>query len=425
MRTLLALTLAALSAAAQERPRRPAPPPAEAKKPEYVALVGGDVVTVTRGVFKGATVLVKDGRIHRVGHEIELPEGTVRHDVAGKRVLPGFIAADARGLGVGTVSSGGKVADSLDPYQEPLKMALAAGITAAYVEPGGGFGGRSESSGGPSAVVRPAYGDLEKMLVLEPAAVSLSGWVSGGASRRQQIRDQLVKAREQLEKIRDYERRRAEQRLQPNEQPPPAADPFVKLLRGETIARINASSEEQIRSALALVNEFKLRAALVDVDEGWVLADEIGRARAWCILTPRNKRAPDRNVSRPSGSTIEQAAILRKAGVKFAVATLSPAISTGGIAGRDLASLPLEAAFAIRGGLDEQAALEAITITAAEILGVDHRLGSIEEGKDADLIVLDGDPFDFRTYVELAFIEGKLFYRKDATPYFNHLKPQR
>ncbi len=155
------------------------------------------------------------------------------------------------------------------------------------------------------------------------------------------------------------------------------------------------------------------------------MADAIGRANAYCIITPRSKKYPDKNVNRANGSTIEQAAILRKAGVKFAVTALSPGISTGGIAGRDLMNLPLEAAFGIRGGLDEQTALESITITAAEMCGVDHRLGSIEPGKDADLIVLDGDPFDYRTFVDLTFVDGKLMYEKDKSPYFNHIKRKR
>ena len=92
---------------------------------------------------------------------------------------------------------------------------------------------------------------------------------------------------------------------------------------------------------------------------------------------------------------------------------------------RRLVVHPIEAAFAIRGGLDEQAALESITITAAEICGVDTRVGSIEEGKDADVIVVDGDPFDYRTFVDLTFVNGKLLYDKAKSPYFSHLKSRK
>lgn len=410
---------------AQDAPKQDPPKPAD-PAPVYVALVGGDVRTA-QGVLKGATLLFKDAKIHRIGHDIEIPEGATRHDVAGKTVMPGFVAATARGLGF----SGGniqKIADSLDPYQEAIKLALASGVTSAYVESGGGiFGERTEGSSGTSAVIKMSWGDLDKMLVVEPAAVNLSSWMRASASQRSDMRETFRKAREMLEKIKDYESRRTAGKLAANESAPSpgSLDSYVRVLRGDIPARISASSAEEIATALALVNEFRFRAVLLDADEAWTMAEEIGRARCLCVITPRRRRSADKRSNRPSGSTIEQGALLRKSGVKFAVVPLSERIDTGGMAGRDLQALPLEAAFAVRGGLDEKTALESITITAAEALGVDARVGSLEEGKDADVIVLDGDPLDYRTYVELTFVNGKLLYDKSKSPYFSHLKRAR
>jgi imidazolonepropionase-like amidohydrolase len=308
-----------------------------------------------------------------------------------------------------------------------VKLALASGITTAYLEFGfgGGFwGGRVTSSGQANAVVKMSYGDLDSMTLLEPAAVNLSQWPRSTASGKYEIRERFKKAQAYLEKLKDYEKRKAENKLQPNEQPPQSGgvDNEVKLLKGEIVARIDASTADEIRSVLALLGEFPFKCVLLNVVEGWTMADEIGRAHAYCILTPRDRVHADKSVNRPNGSSIEQAAILRKAGVKFGIVTLSPTIDLDGIAGRDLLNLPLEAAFGIRGGLDEQTALESITITAAELIGVAHRVGSIEEGKDADLIVLDGDPFDYRTFTELTFVNGKLLYDKAKSPYFSHIK---
>jgi len=99
-------------------------------------------------------------------------------------------------------------------------------------------------------------------------------------------------------------------------------------------------------------------------------------------------------------------------------------ISLGGLAGRDLMNLPMEAAFAVRGGLPQDPALRAITINAARILGVSDRIGSIEPGKDADLIVCSGDLFDYRTFVEWAVVNGRTVYDKQRASYFAHIRPR-
>ena len=407
-------------------PPAPPPPPAPEKKAVYTALVGGDVHTVTQGVMKGGTVLLKDDKIFRIGTSVDLPEGTTKIDVTGKRVLPGFIGAVAHGIGLST--SQGKIADALDPFSESVKLALSGGVTSIYIESGGGggglFGGGSAPPA-PGAVIKMSYGTLDGMLLAEPSTPLLMPWMNGSPSERYDVRDNLLKARAQLEKERDFEKRRAEGKLKAGEtitRAAPPLEPYVKLLRGELSARIQAGRVDELRRALDLINEFKFKAVLTDVIEGWTMADEIGRARAYVLLDVRTKEHAPKNSPKPAGSSIEQAAILRKAGVKFALIPPDSNAGTGGIAGRNLITLQLEGALAVRGGLDEQTALEAITITAAEICGVETRVGSLEEGKDADVVVLDGDPFDYRTFVEMTFVNGRLLYEKSKSPYFSHIK---
>jgi imidazolonepropionase-like amidohydrolase len=416
-----------LSLVLLQEPAKPATPPAApaAPAPVYTAIVGGDVYTVTQGVMKGGTVLLKDDKIFKIGLNVEFPEGTTKIDATGKRVLPGFVAPLAHGLGLST--SAGKIADALDPFSDSIKLALAGGITTAYVEPGGGgglFGGGS-GPGAPGAVVKMSYGTLSGMLVQEPGCLPLGAWMTGSPSERYDLKDNLQKARAHLDKEREFEKRRVENKLKPGEFPPratPPLDQFVRLLKGEIAARMAAPRVDDLRRALDLINEFKFKAVLTEVQEGWTIAEEIGRARAYCVIETRAKEHAPKNSPRPAGTSIEQPAILRKTGVKFALVPPSTSVGTGGIAGRDLLTLPLEGAFAIRGGLDEKTALEAITITAAEICGVENRVGSLEEGKDADVVVLDGDPFDYRTFVEMTFVNGKLLYEKSKSPYFSHLK---
>ena len=104
--------------------------------------------------------------------------------------------------------------------------------------------------------------------------------------------------------------------------------------------------------------------------------------------------------------------MLEQSGIPFAVEPLEDAVSAVGLAGRDLTSLPLEAAFAVRGGASESRALAAITIVPATMLGLQDRIGSIEVGKDADLLILNGPPLDYRTYVESAMVNGKVVFTR-------------
>ena len=106
------------------------------------------------------------------------------------------------------------------------------------------------------------------------------------------------------------------------------------------------------------------------------------------------------------------------------VVPASRGISLGGIVGQDLLHLPIEAGFAIRGGLSEQAALESITIQAARALDLGHRIGSIEVGKDADLIVTDGDLLHYQTFVQWAIVDGEIVYDKQEEMFFAHIRPR-
>jgi imidazolonepropionase-like amidohydrolase len=96
-------------------------------------------------------------------------------------------------------------------------------------------------------------------------------------------------------------------------------------------------------------------------------------------------------------------------------------VTTGGIMGQDLNTPHLDAAFAVRGGLDNRKALRTLTLDAAKILGVEHRIGSLEAGKDADILILDGDPLHYRTFVQLAIVNGKVVYEKDKEPFYSHI----
>jgi len=370
------------------------------------AIRGGDLYTITSGIIKNGTILIEDGKISRIGQNIDIPKDAKVVDAGGKVVMPGLVAATA--YGVAGYGGGGKIGDFLDPYNYRVSLALASGITTTFV-----------STGGTNAVIKTTYGDLDNMLVKEPVVENVSFSRSQWLSKTDFIQN-LRKAKTYLQKLDEYERAKDKKKLQEPKKPS-GTDKHIRLLKGEMPARLDASTASDILDILEVIDEFGMKVIIENAVEAWIVAEEIGKRDVALVITPRQKRRPNEDLSAPSGSTLENAAILKKAGVKFAIVPTSPSFATWGIAGRDLMTLPMEAAFAVGGGLDEQTALEAITITAAEILGVANRVGSLQVGKDADIIILDGHPFHHKTFVELTLINGKILYDKKKSPYFSHI----
>ena len=380
------------------------------------AIRGGDLYTITGGIVKNGTILIKEGKISDIGQNIEIPEKAKVIDARGKIVMPGLVAIGAE-LGIISYPNITKIADSLDPFDFSVSLALASGITTAMVSAGRPSG--SSPVGGATAVIKASYGDLDQMLVKESVVqmvmISNRDWL-----RKTTFKQNLRKAQSYLRKLTEYQQAKGKNKVAEPKKPG-GLDEYLRLLRREVPAVVPASTTGDILAALEFVDEFGIRMVLTNADEAWIIAEEIARRDVRVVITPRQKRRPNEDISGPSGSTLENAAILRRAGVKFAIIPPSMSFETWGVVGRDMMALPMEAAFAVSGGLDEQTALEAITITAAEIIGVADRVGSLQIGKDADIIILDGHPFHHKTFVETTLINGKVLYEKAKSLYFSHI----
>jgi hypothetical protein len=199
---------------------------------------------------------------------------------------------------------------------------------------------------------------------------------------------------------------------------------MVSILRGEIYARFNADYQDDLAGIARIAMEFGFRPVIAGCREGWVVADELGRAGAMAVLTPRTRRSKPEDLVAEGGSSIENAAILHSHGVQVAVIPGSRGIDLGGIAGRDIMHLPIEVGFAIRGGLSEEAGLASVTTVPARLLGVSHRVGTLEVGKDCDLIVTDGDLLHYQTFVQYTVVDGDLVYDKQEELYFAHIRPR-
>lgn len=383
---------------------------------EVTAIRGGELYTITGGIIKNGTILIEDGKISDIGQNIEIPEKAKVIDARGKVVMPGLVAIGAE-LGVISYPNTTKIADSLDPFDFSVSLALASGITTAMVSAGRPSG--SSPIGGATAVIKSSYGDLDQMLVKESVVqmvmISNRDWL-----RKTTFKQNLRKAQIYLRKLTEYQQAGSKNKVE-GPKKPGGLDEYIRLLRREVPAVVPAVTTGDILAALELVDEFGIRMILAGAVEAWIVAEEIAKRDVRVVITPRQKRRPNEDISGPSGSTLENAAILKKAGVKFAIIPPSTYFETWGVVGRDMMALPMEAAFAVSGGLDEQTALEAITITAAEIIGVADRVGSLQVGKDADIIILDGHPFHHKTFVETTLINGEVLYEKAKSIYFAHI----
>ncbi len=465
---------------------------------KVLAVVGGDIHTVTGRRIRQGTILIEDGKILEVGQNVEVPKGATIIDATGKTITPGFVAISMRGVGIRTAPKGNdKLADALDPYDRNLKYSLGVGITSGCIElsSGGGrrFGRPRESEpeeyfpgletpiqeyvtesmldygdqdtalcpccGLPilptepitatppaqarprkMAVVKMSFGNLDAMLLKENVFYSPNPGALNGALARHNWRRDMKKARKEIEEKKKAEKDKAKTKPAAAKKTA-AAKPgtttkttsskttsnkpakttarkkkstvkpeHLALLNHEVAMRIRANTVDEISDMVDLAAELGYDLVIEGGIEAWMLPEKLSSANVGVIYTPRQRRAPQPGRETSSGSFIESPRIFQESGVPFAIAALSNSISMGGLAGRDLSSLPLEAAFAVRGGASQKTSLEALTITPARMLGVDDRIGSIEKGKDADLLILNGDPLDYRTYVEQAIVSGKVAY---------------
>ncbi len=418
----LLLALAPSGAVRTDEPRRGRPnaeAPAEAKradeekseekedeeKDHFLAITGGTVHTVTGPQLEGVTILCKNGRIHAIGREIEIPEKAERIDASGHHVYPGLIALSSSGL-VGY----GDPEVSTDVYDLELTLGLAGGLTTVVAG---------------TTAAKLTHGTLDGLILRRNLLESIS-YSTRSPSSRARFREALDRVREHLRALERYddEKKRDPEAKKPDEKwirgPYSTA---MRLLKKEAIGRATANDAGDITALARLAGHYGFRLVIQGATEGWTVPRELASAGVAAIITPRSRRDRDERLVRPNGSSIEMARILHEHGVPFGIVPPSSFISTWGLAGRDLLHLPMEAAHAIRGGLPEQAALEAITIQAARILGLDHRIGSIEEGKDADFAISDGPILSYLSHVRWTVVNGRVAYDKAKDSLFDHIRP--
>lgn len=370
-----------------------------------IAVTADTVFTMAGAPLTPGVVLIKDGKIEAVGSGLAIPAGYKSYSA--KVVTPGLI--DARSVvglsGAYNVPSDQDQLERSSPLQPELRAIDAYnpdeklvaflrehGITTIHT--GHGWGALMS---GQTMVAKTKKGQTDEVTIrpVEMMAMTLgpsvSSYFSSPGNRSKEmamLRTELLKAQTAMKKNKDTAATAdlKQQMLQ-------------QLLRGETRALLAANTAVDILSAIRLAKEFNLKLVLEEVAEGYRVADQIKASGAGVIVHATMARAGGETLN----MTMENAALLTKAGIPVS-------IESGYEAYVPKTRVVLyEAAVAMaRGGLPYEEALKAITINPAKLLGLDNRIGSLEKGKDADLVLYDGDPFEYTTKTCVVIIDGKV-----------------
>ncbi len=363
-------------------------------EPQSFAIRAGKIWTLTDGVITNGVIIVNNGKIQAVGENADVPEGAKVLDMSDKNVMPGMIDAHCHiGLSldilgemdetVAAIAADMQILDAFNPQADDVKKALRSGVTTVLLAPG-----NKNPIGGQSAIVKLDTSKAKGWVLKRKAGVEFSLMNQALMFDREPTsRAGLVELiREELEQA------KADQAEGFN----PRREVLKQVVDGKLPAYIWAHTVDEIASAMTIVDEYNLNAILVAAGQGDEIADMIAKRNLPVIYPPLLLSSKDKDLKR--------AGRIASSGVKLAFASLAPKTA--------LYDLRTSAILAAKYGLDKETALKSLTINAAEILGVADRLGSISEGKDADLVILNGDPLQLTSSIEMVIINGNIVYQR-------------
>ena len=381
------------------------------------ALVNAQVFTVSHGTMRNATVIVESGKFTHVEEAGHVPKGMPKLDVGGRVVVPGYISARAfpnDWIGdlkwqvqndevVEPVTPEMNARFAIDPWFPSFPVIRGVGLTTQNITPG-----TTNLMGGTGVVIKTAGMDINKMIRVQPSSTvfSLPRESKRYWSRDSQIPVTLESASDMIRATLDG----AKKYLAAGDKRPyePRLKALLPALRREVPVIIHAKTVDEIREAIKIASDYEMRLIVSGAVEAHRIADELARDDVGVILGDSASRLED---IRGGGEDyrIESPALLSQKGVK--VAFFGPSGSRRGMPTGRLGGEPaLTAAWAFRNGTSEQEALRMVTLNAAEMLGMDDRIGSIDVGKDADFMILEGHPFDYRVLPLMVFIDGQLIH---------------
>jgi imidazolonepropionase-like amidohydrolase len=374
------------------------------------------VITMAGQYLPQGDVLIDGARIAAVGNDLSAPDARVI-DAAGLYALPGLVDSHCHiGMwddSMGFEGSDGneitnpvtpqmRALDSLYPRDRCFSEALAGGVTTVATGPGS-----ANPIGGQFVAMKTAGSYLEDMIIREPLALKIAFgenpkrcYGEGGKLPMTRMGTAAV-IREAFVKAQNYMRKM--DAADPDKRPDRdlGLEVLVKALRREIKVKAHAHRSDDILTAIRIGREFNLDLTLEHCTEGYIILDRLAREQLPVTLGPL---LSDRSKIELGRMTFEAPAMFERAGVKFALMTDSPVIPEQYLA--------VEAAICVRNGLSEEGALKAITINAAEAIGLAGRVGSLEAGKDADICLYDAHPLDARAHVTHSIVNGEVAFER-------------
>lgn len=382
----------------------------------------GRIKTMAGAEYPNGQILIENGKIKAVGENVERPEGAEEIDASGHLVTPGMIDAHCHiGLLGSALRWEGEDAneemdpitphlrgiDSIDPLDECFENARKGGITAVAAGPGSG-----NVIGGSFAALKTYGKRVDDMVMVQPLAMKIafgenpkSSYGLKGKSPYSRmaiaalLREALFKAERYAEALDEYEKSESSDKKRPPFDMKMEA--LLPVIRKQIPLKAHVHRADDICTAIRVAKEFGLKLTIDHCTEGHLIADVLAEEGFPVLIGPT---LGDKTKPEVRNRTFDTVKILSDAGLKVAIITDAPVIP--------IERLPLCAGYAIAAGLKEEKAWECITINPAQIMGVDDRVGSIEPGKDADIVIHSGNPLtDIASHALYTIIDGKIVYK--------------
>jgi imidazolonepropionase-like amidohydrolase len=380
---------------------------------DLTVIKGARIFPVVGDEIPNGTIIIKGSLVESIGRDIPIPAGAKVIDASGLSAYPGMIdgwstlglteigsiAAATDFRETGRINPQVRATEALRPDSMHIAITRANGITAALVAPSGGL------IAGQSGLIRLTGWTPEEMIIKTPVAmhVQFPPLARSGSRRgetpREETSSQVTELKDWLNKARYYQKRKvaaSQNQLLALPGHDEKLECLLPVSDGELPLMISVQAQNDILAAIRFVREEKLKAIFFGVQQGWKVAEEIAKAQIPVIFGSLNDLPPswedgyDSLYCNPS--------LLHQAGVKIAFSSQSASSAK---------DLPYHAAKAAAFGLDRGEALRAVTINPAEIFGLADRMGSLEKGKLANIVLTDGDLLELRTNVKRIFIEGR------------------